>query len=72
MYLFNTITDPKEIVSQATARKPFGPGLKEADAMKAAKLEVWATTVSESCEKTEFRLLSENGKRIATGTIAGY
>lgn len=72
MYLFNTITDPKEIVAQATARKPFGPGLKQADAEKAAKLEVWATTVKEGGEKTEFRLLNAEGKRIATGTVAGY
>ena len=72
MYLFNTITDKNEIVAQATARKPFGPGLKEADAAKAAKLEVWATTMSEGAEKTEFRLLTAEGKRIATGTIAGY
>ena len=71
MYLLNTITDRQEIVSQATERKPLGPGLKEADATKATKLEVWATTISEGCKK-EFRLLTENGKRIATGTIAGY
>ena len=69
--LLRTITHPSQVLKNATATPPFGPGFDAALAQQADRLEVWGTTEEAPTDYTEFRLLKD-GRVIGVARIPGY
>ncbi len=58
-YLYNSYQGDN-MTAEATSKPPFGPGFTDEQAMQAERMEVWATTFSDSDEYVEFRLLKDD------------
>lgn len=69
--LLRTITPPAQVLKDAAAGPPFGPGFDAALAQQADRLDVWGTTEEAAEDYTEFRLL-EDGRVIGVARIPGY
>lgn len=69
--LLRTISDPAQLLKEATTAPPFGPAFDSALVQQADRLDVWGTTEEASEDYTEFRLRN-NGHVIAVARIPGY
>ncbi len=69
--LLRTITDPAQLLRDATADPPFGPAFDPTIAQNADSLEVWGTTEEAAEDYTEFRL-RKSGHVMAVARISGY
>ena len=69
--LLYTVTNPNQLLKQASTSPPFGPGFNSALAQQADRLEVWGTTEEAPEDYTEFRLLKD-GRIIGVARIPGY
>jgi hypothetical protein len=71
MYLQSTITNPQEILTEATRSVPFGAGFSKELAESADKMEVWCSSFNDNDEFCEFKLYKKN-QIIAKRRIDGY
>ncbi len=69
--LLRTITDPIQLLHDATTTPPFGPGFDPTVVAQADRMDVWGTTEAAPEDYTEFRLLKD-GHIIAVARIPGY
>ena len=73
MYEMDRITDPAEIVSAATKRRPAGPGFRSEDAQRASVLTVEATTAADvGPDLTRWTLRDAAGTKIAAADVPGF
>lgn len=73
MYEMDRITDPVEMVSAATKRRPAGPGFRIEDAQRAAVLVVEPTTAADAGpDFTRWTLRDAAGARVAVGDVPGF
>jgi hypothetical protein len=61
----------EDVLTEATATPPFGPGFTVAEAAEADTLEVWVTSLADVADTTVWRLL-RNGQPIAMVQVGGY
>ena len=71
MELLRSITNPVQLIKEATAAPPFGPGFASVLANQAVRLEVWGTTEQAPEDYTEFRLFKD-GRVVGVARIPGY
>lgn len=73
MYEMDRITDPDEIVSAATERRPAGPGFRIEEAQRASVLIVEATTAADAGpDFTRWPLRDAAGAKIAAADVTGF
>ena len=60
-----------DLLIQAAASPPFGPGFTAAQVADADALEVWVTSLEDVAEVTVWRLLC-GGRPVAQAQVGGY
>ncbi len=62
-----------KLITDATAKPPFGPGFLVSDLGKAEVLETWGTSFSDpGPDYCEFKLLDANGEVLKTKRVGGF
>lgn len=72
MHLIST-TSGSDMKAAATRRPPFGPGFSEEEVARAARLDVWGTSIDDVAnDYCVFALIDTNGKQVASRRVEGY